>query len=86
VTSILSDLGKDTSNVPSFTFLLHVLSIDKPTVVLKRFFGSSLSDVCLRHLQSFVVAFNGQVQNIEKSKASFVEVVSCFATVKARNQ
>jgi len=40
----------------------------------------------LRHLQSFVVAFIKQVQNIEKSKASIVEVVSCFATVKARIQ
>jgi len=33
-----------------------------------------------------VVAFNEQVQNIEKSKASNVEVVSCFAIVKARIQ
>jgi len=33
-----------------------------------------------------VVTFNEQVQNIKKSKASFVEVVSCFATVKARIQ
>jgi len=33
-----------------------------------------------------VVAFIEQVQNIEKSKASLVEVVSCFATVKARIQ
>jgi len=33
-----------------------------------------------------VVAFIEQVQNIEKSKVSFVEVVSCFATVKARIQ
>jgi len=33
-----------------------------------------------------VVTFNEQVQNIQKSKASFVEVVSCFATVKARIQ
>ena len=40
----------------------------------------------LRHLQSFPVAFNEQIQNIEKSKASVVEVVSCFATVKARIQ
>jgi len=40
----------------------------------------------LRHLQSFLVAFNEQVQNIEKFKASFVEVVSCFATVKERIQ
>jgi len=33
-----------------------------------------------------VVAFIEQVQNIEKSKASVVEVVSYFATVKARIQ
>jgi len=37
-------------------------------------------------LHSFVVAFNEQVQNIEKSKASIVEVASLFATVKARIQ
>jgi len=40
----------------------------------------------LRHLQSFVVACIEQDQNIEKSKASVVEVVSCFATVKTRIQ
>jgi len=33
-----------------------------------------------------VVAFIEQVQKIEKSKASIVEVVSCLATVKARIQ
>jgi len=33
-----------------------------------------------------LVAFDEQVQNIEKSKASFIELVSCFATVKARIQ
>jgi len=33
-----------------------------------------------------VVAFNEQNQHIEKSKASVVKVVSCFATVKARIQ
>jgi len=37
-------------------------------------------------LQAFVVAFNEQVQNIEKSKALTVEVVLCFDTVKARVQ
>jgi len=25
------------------------MSIDKPTVVLKRFFGNSLSELCSRH-------------------------------------
>jgi len=50
------------------------------------FFGNSLSDLCLRHLQAFVVASNEQVQNIEKSKALTVEVVLCFDTVKARVQ
>ena len=33
-----------------------------------------------------MVAFIEQVPNIEKSKASVVEVISCFATVKARIQ
>jgi len=37
-------------------------------------------------LQPSLVAFTEQVQNIEKSKASIVEVVSCFATVKIRIQ
>ena len=62
----------------------YFISIDKPTVVLKRFFGNSLSEYCLTHLQSFVVAFSEQAQNIEKLKASIFEVVSCFGTVKAR--
>jgi len=62
------------------------MSIDKPTVVLKRFYGNSLSEHYLRqrHFQSFLVAFNEQIQIAGKSKASFVEIVSCFATVKAR--
>ena len=63
----------------------YFMSIDKPTV-LKRFFGNSLSELYLRYLLSFVVSFNEQVQNVEKSKASFVEAVSCFPTVKARIQ
>ena len=64
------------------------MSIDKPTVVLKRFFWKFFDRILftLRHLQSFVVAFIEQVQNMEKSKVSVVEIVSCFATVKARIQ
>jgi len=62
----------------------YFMSIDKPAVVLKRFFVKYLSE--LRHMQSFVVAYIEQVLKIEKSKASIVEVVSCFATVKARIQ
>jgi len=30
--------AKNASNVPSFIFVLYVLSIDMPTLVLKRFF------------------------------------------------
>jgi len=37
-------------------------------------------------LKSFVVAFIEQVHDIEKSKASVVEVSTCFATVKASIQ
>jgi len=81
----LSQLAKDASNVPAASHSSFI-SINKPTVVLKRFFGNSLSDLCLRHLQSFPVAVNEQVQNIKKSKASVVELVLCFATVKARIQ
>jgi len=33
-----------------------------------------------------LVAFIEQVKNIEKSKASVLEVLSCFATVKPRIQ
>jgi len=63
------------------------MSINKPAVVLKRFFGFFERTLfTLRHLQSFVVAFIEQVQNIEKSKASVVEVVSFSATLKARIQ
>ena len=51
----------------------YLMSVDKPTAVLKRFFGNSLSELCLRQLRSFLVAFNEQVQNIKKSKTSFVE-------------
>jgi len=53
----------------------HFMSIHKPTVVLKLFWKLSERTLfkILRHLQSFLFAFNEQVQNIEKSKASFVE-------------
>ena len=67
----------------------YFMSIDKPTVVVKCFFWKFSERILfntLRHLQSFVVVFIEQVQNIEESKASVVEVVSCFATVKARIQ
>ena len=63
----------------------YFMSIDKPVVVLKTFFWK-LFGRTLWHLQSFVAVFIEQVQNIEKSKASFVDVVSCFATVKTRIQ
>ena len=65
------------------------MSMDKPTVVLKWFFGNSLIELykTLRRLQSYLVAFKEQIQNIEKSKAQlFIEFISCFATVKARIQ
>jgi len=45
-----------------------------------KFFERILST--LRHLLAFIE----QVQNIDKSNASFVEVASCFATEKARIQ
>jgi len=66
----------------------YFMSIVKPTVVLKRFFMEILwaNSVHIKTLQSFVCAFIEQVQNIEKSRASVVEVVSCFTTVKARIQ
>jgi len=63
------------------------MTIDKPTVVLNRFFWKFSERIRFntsRHLS--VVAFIEQVQSTEKSKASIVEVVSCFATVKARIQ
>jgi len=82
----LSQLAKDASIAPSFKFILHVhrqASCYSETFFWK-FFERTL--FILRHLQSFVVAFIEQVQKIEKSKASIVEVVSCFASVKARIQ
>jgi len=59
----------------------NFMSIDKPTVVQKRFFGNYRSELCfktLKHLLSFLIASNEQVQNIEKSKASFVQVSIVF--------
>jgi len=79
----LSYFAKNASNVPSFTFILHVhrqANCCSETFFLKFLFKT------LRHLQSFLVAFNEQVRNTEKFKASFIEVVSRFATVKARIQ
>jgi len=84
VATTLSQLAKNGSIVPSSKFItLHVHGQDSCCsetffLIFERILFT------LRHLQSFVVAFIEQVQNIEKSKASIVEVVSCFFTVKAR--
>jgi len=52
------------------------MSIDKLTVVLQRFleilWANSVQDVKI--LQSFLVAFNKQVQNSDKTKASFLRL------------
>ena len=61
----------------------YFMSIDRPPVVLKRFYESSLNKLYLKHLQSFVAVFNEQVQNIERSKASVIEVRSCLDVVKS---
>jgi len=44
------------------------MPIHKPTVVLKCFYGNSLSELCLRHLKSFLVAVNQQVQILRSPK------------------
>jgi len=64
----------------------YFMSIDKPLFwnVFWKFSERILFNTLRHFLQSFVVAFNEQVQNIEMSKASIIEVESCFATVKAR--
>jgi len=86
-TITLSQLSKDASNVPSFKIILHV---HRQTNCCSETFFWKFCKLTLFstlwHLQSFVVAFNEQVKNTEKSKASFGEVVLCFATVKARIQ
>jgi len=83
----LSQLAKDASNESSFAFILHV---HRQVNCCSETFFWKLSERILfntlRHMQSFVVAFSEHVQNIEKSKASTVEVVSYFATVKSRIQ
>ena len=61
----------------------YFLSIAKPPVNLKRFYESSVSLLYLKHLQSFVVVLNEQVQNIEQSKASINKVRSSLNAVKS---
>ena len=60
----------------------YFLSIDKPPVLLKHFFENLLSELYLKHLQSFVDVFHKHVQNIEQSKISLVEVVANLNSVK----
>ena len=75
---------------PSLSRMIHMypaiqsyfLSIDKPPVLLKHFFENSLSELYLKHLQSFVDVFQKHVQNIEQSKISLVEVVANLDSVK----
>ena len=82
----ISRLATDVSIVPSLKFIPHVNR--QANCCSETFFLEFLERIrfTLRHLQSFLGAFIEQVQNIEKSKASVVKVVSCFATVKARMQ
>jgi len=82
----LSQLAKDASIVPSFKSILHVHR--QASCCSETFFWKFFDRILftLRYLQSFLVAFIEQIQNIEESKASVVEVVSCFATVKVRIQ
>jgi len=82
----LSQSAKDASIVPSFKFILHIHrhACCCSETFFRKFFERT--QFTLRHLQSFLVVFIEQVQIIEKSKASIVEIVSCFATVKARIQ
>jgi len=83
----LSQLTKDASIVSSSKFIPHVhrpANCCSETFIWK--FSERILFNTLRHLQTVVVAFIEQVQNIEKAKATFVEVVSSFATVKARIQ
>ena len=83
----LSQLAKNASNVPSFTFTLRVHR--QTNCRSELFFWNPLSELCLRYYDScnhLWLLNNEQVQNIEKSKASIVVVVSCFATAQARIQ
>ena len=65
----------------------YLMSIDKPAVVLKRFLEILWANFV--HIKTFAVicgCFYWANSEYKKSKASVVEVVSCFATVKARIQ
>jgi len=80
------DAGLD-EIVPSFKFILHVHR--QTNYCSESFFWKFSVRILLntlKHLQSFVVAIIEQVQNIEKSTASTVEIASCCDTVKARIQ
>ena len=61
----------------------YFTSIEKPPIVLKRFYKARLSKLYLKHLQSCIAIFNEQVQNIERSKASIYEFRSCLDAVKS---
>ena len=60
----------------------YFLSIDKPPVLLKHFFENLLSELYMKHLQSFVAVFHKQVPNIEQLKVSLVKVVANLNSVK----
>ena len=46
----------------------YFMSIDKPPIVLKRFYESSLSELYLKHLQSFVVVFMNKFRILKDQK------------------
>ena len=58
---------------------LYFTSNDKPPIVLKQFYEAPLSELYLKHFQSFIAVFNEQVQNIR----TVGEVISCLDDVKS---
>ena len=59
----------------------YFLSIDKPPVALKKVFENDLSELYLWHLHSLVCIFHENVEKVERSKASIVEVMQCLTSV-----
>jgi len=50
----------------------YLMTIDKPTVVLKHFFGSSLNELCLKHSQSFQLLLMSKFRILRNPKYHLV--------------
>lgn len=58
-------------------------SIDKPPVILKNFFSNELAELYLWHMHSFVSIFHKNIEKMERSKNSIIEITTALQDMES---